>query len=311
MKVLIVVCLMALVSKEVWGQVKAYRIDKPIITGVDESISIVVDRPGPKIRGTNVGSLLPGLLGNIISTGIDLVKMALSNEEQKYTATYSGSATGNDLMIVSSDTDGIKGILNADSIHIIRTIVHNDMTTEKVCEIVLVPEADKGSGLYRFRVARINMEGSKAKIKKMGKNGKVLDLSIDIKLDAIWKEAVGSSNEDSTKTSPRNTASKKEMTFAYKSATLGSSSILVTRISPKGANILRDEFYSGWFQPLPSSAFAIPDKSKSRPVGNYTMTITVKEVNPYGLSSQKVASFLASSAADLESIIKQLLPGSK
>jgi hypothetical protein len=250
------ICLFVFGSQWGFAQVKAYRIGKPNITGVDESISITVDPAKDGTRGASIGYLLPGLVGNLVTTGLDLIKSALSNEEQKYTATYSGSTTGNDLMKVLPDSNGTRAILNMDSVHVIRKIVQSNLTSLLETEIVLVPEFDKATSLFRFKLSRLFMDGSKAKVKKLGKKGKVLDLNIEIKLDAIWKEPQTTSNGDSTKPRAEKGSSGKDSAFTYKSATLGSSSIMVNKIQPKGVNIIRDDFYSGWFQLLPSSAFA-------------------------------------------------------
>jgi hypothetical protein len=306
-----IICLLLLESQVGHAQTKAYRIGKPNISGVDESISIIIDTSKGISRGGSVGYVLPGLVGNIISTGIDLIKIALSNEEQKYTATYSGSITGSNLMRMLPNAKETKAILNIDSIHIIRNIVMPDMTSQPVTEIVLVPEFDKATGLFRFKLARLFMEGSKAKIKKTGKKGKLVDLNIEIKLEAIWKELQITSKEDSEKLAAENDTSLKESTFNYKSATLGSSSIVVNKITPKGANIIRDNFYSGWFQLLPSSAFKAVNRDNKGDVGNYTLTISIKEANPYGVSAQKLTGFLNSGSTDISSIIKQLLPSTK
>jgi hypothetical protein len=237
-----------------------------------------------------------------------LVKVALSNQEQKYSANYMGTTTGANLMLKRPYSKANTGLLNIDSIHVVRSIVQSDKTEIVVSEIVLIPEIDRTTNLFRFRLARLYMKGSKAKVRKKCSKGQLLDLSIDIKLDAIWQTALSTEPTDTSRTIRSNNKLSGDSSFTYKSATLGSSSIIITKVSPIGPNIIRDNFYSGWFQPLGSDAFKLGKTDEWIGAGNYTLTVTIKEANPYGLRPAKLSEFLNATSSDINSLIKQILP---
>jgi len=287
-------------------QIKAYSLTSKNIEGSDETVQILIDPIARNTKGGNQISLV-GVLANTLTAGINLIKISLSREEQKYTATYTSSLTGTNLMLKAPGSKNNSAILNIDSIHIIRSIIKSDLTSHKVTEIVLIPQFDYQTGLYRFRLSRLNMFGSKAKVKKLGHKGKLLDISIDIKLDAIWKEISSISKADTSHVAKANEKST-DTAFSYKTGTLGSSSILVTKISPVGVNIIRDDFYSGWFQPLPTEAFKIGDNKAWLEIGNYALSITVKEANPFAIEAKKLNDFLSGSSGDINTLIKQFLP---
>lgn len=287
------------------SQVKGYRIGKQPISGADESIQILIDEPKERSRSANSPIQFSGLITSTVGLGLDIYKSVVANEQQKYSANYSAALTGNNLMRIT----GNKAALNIDSIHILRTVVNPDLTGIVVSEIVLTPDIDPGTGLFRFQVARLNMIGSKAKIRKNGKFGKLLDLSIDIKLDAIWTEPNTSLKKDSIIGNAHSTQTN-DSSFSYKSATLGSSSIIVTKIAPVGRNILREQFYSGWFQPLPFQAYDRAGGRNKSTVGNFTLTVNVKEINPYGLQGKIYSEILNGTSGDINALIKQLFPSS-
>jgi hypothetical protein len=85
--------------------------------------------------------------------------------------------------------------------------------------MILVPAVEPHTGLFRFRVDSLIFPYSKAKIKKWGKYGKTIDVSIDIKLEAYWKEVVAGSSGNKKIVVSDTTG------FTLKSGTLGESTI--------------------------------------------------------------------------------------
>ncbi|HVY75897.1 MAG TPA: hypothetical protein VG890_13755, partial [Puia sp.] len=77
-------------------------------------------------------------------------------------------------------------------------------------------------------------------------------------------------------------------------------------IRPIGSNVLRSQFYSGWFQMLPSSPVKNAQMKNFKGLGNYTLTITVKEANPYGITSKQLSDFLNGASPDINNLIKQI-----
>jgi hypothetical protein len=179
-------------------------------------------------------------------------------------------------------------------------------------EIKLVPVVDANSGLFRLKVQELHFPFSKAKIKRLGRYGKTVDLNIDIKLEAIWKEsaanATGGKKSNLGGSETDNTDSSNG--YSLKTATLGESSITISSITPS-ANVplLPSEPYlSAWFEPLPSTALKFMTAESDWAAGWYTITITVKEVNPFGITSKQRADFFSASSGDLSSFMKQLIP---
>ena len=277
------------------AQLKSYSLDSGLIKSSTERVEIFVE-PAAVTRSAGPAISLPGVLGSFLTFGVNGVKTVLSTEQEKYTASYTGMVTGTHLMEINTPSV----FLNIEAVHITRTLLFPDLTEEMASEIVLVPQVDFESGLFRFLIKSINMTASKAKIKRNGKWGKTLDLSLNIKLESIWQENATQSKNDS--------APKTDSSISYKSAVLGESTILIPGVKPNGPNAVRAQFYSGWFQMISSSAIKYAQMKNLTGIGNYTLTITVKEANPYGISSKKLSDFLNGTSPDINNLIKQILP---
>jgi hypothetical protein len=260
-----------------------------IIQGIDTSSN----------RLASPGLSLPGILTNFVGTGITLVKAIMAQQQEKYTATYVGSVLKKGLIILDSSDKGKMIRLNIKEIVFSRIIGKDGIAMT----FSLVPLVENGSGLFRFKVKELGLPLTKAKIKRVGRYGKTVDLNIDIKLDALWKEVVAS-KPDGTQNIENN--------FQIKSATLGQSSILIPGLIPDSVvRLLPSEPYlSGWFQLLPAAASQFLTAENDYKAGWYTLTITIKEANPYAITSKERADFFSSTSIDLSNLLKQFIPSS-
>ncbi len=279
-----------------------------IIRSSDERVEInVISKK--KVRSASSPISFPGVLGSVINLGVGAAKSILSSEEAKYTSTYSGSKSGKDLFVAGPPLKGETADLNIYSIQIIRTLVFPDLTTQLASEVVLIPDVDPSTGLFRFKLQRLFLAASKAKIKKWGKVGKLLKMSIDIKIDVMYPELTNTSKPDSIiSKSKANSETHLDTSYSIKSTPLGESSIFVSGLKPEGPAIINGDHYSNWFQPIPKPVLKFGNPSNKGGVGNYQITIVVKEANPYGIKAKELSDFFNGSSADIETIIKQMLP---
>jgi hypothetical protein len=290
------------------AQIKNYTSNRGIIKASDEQINIVVDT-SKSTRAPSGAISFPGVIGSVVSLGISAGKAILSAQDEKYTSTYSGTCSGEKLIVVPSPYAGNQGFLNIDSVRIIRSMIFADLTNEVASEIVLVPIVQSSSGMFRFKIQRINLIASKAKIKK-NKSGQLLDLSITIKLEAIYQESSGTLKEDSSAHNIGNNPSTSKDTngFTFKTATLGESTIIVAALKPEGPAILQNDYFSNWFQPIPASAFKFANSKNKGGIGNFLISVTVKEANPSGISAKKLSDFFSATSPDINNLIKQFFP---
>ncbi|HMG68367.1 MAG TPA: hypothetical protein VK588_11805 [Chitinophagaceae bacterium] len=244
-----------------------------------EKIAISITTPQER---TEAGGFLLSTIENILPIGINAVKTAMSNRQESFTATYSGNLSGNKLMVKNE-------FLNLETIIIKRNTIDNNNNPLTASQIILKVEQDGAA--FRFSTKEIDFDRSKARIKKHGNKGKTIDLNIDIRVDALWKVY-----DD-----------KKPNQFSLKSSTLGESSITVNGIRPGDHNT--DVINSNWFQMIPSAPDGVTSELRGR--GWYNITVTVKEANPYGVTSKKIADFFSSNSGDLSTLIKGFLESSK
>jgi hypothetical protein len=259
----------------------------------------------PEIRNTNFRSSatplsLPTVLPGIIGAGFSIAKTLLAQQQEKYTATYNGSQTGIGLLLLT-DTANIQSAgLDIKSVDIARIMDRDDTAMW----VTLAPAVEPHTGLFRFKVETLRLPCSKAKIKKWGKYGKTIDLSLDIKLEAYWKEPAPAS--PGLNNNPhRDTAG-----FVLKSGTLGESAILIPGIAPTDQDqvFLDKPYYSGWFQTLPAAALAFANIESDWKTGWYTLTITIKEANPDGITSKQRSDFFSATSTDLSTLLKSFVP---
>jgi hypothetical protein len=263
-----------------------------------EIVSISISKKeGNKSKSGSGAISLPGVIGSFINIGIDVTKLILTQQEEKYTATYNSSKSETGLVYLQEESKISSADLNIDSINIIRIISMEDFSKETACDIVLIPVIDKTSGLFRLKIQRIFIPFSKAKIKKGGLNGKTIDMNITIKIDCLWKEQL---------TSPKSDTS--DLAFQIKSATLGESIITISGVHPGANFMVEDNLYSGWFQLLPVNALKFANSENKYSVGNYSITATIKEANPYAINSKKIADYFSASSSNIETFLKQFLP---
>lgn len=244
-----------------------------------EKIQISITTPK---ENKEAGGFLLSTIENMLPVGINAVKTALSNRQESFTATYSGNLSGNKLMVKNE-------FLNIETISINRNTIDNNNNPLVASQIILNVEQD--GAVFRFSTKEIDLDRSKARIKKHGTKGKTIDLNIDIRVDALWKVY-----DD-----------KKPNQFSMKSATLGESSITVNGLRPGDHNT--DVINSSWFQMIPSAPEGILSELRGR--GWYNITITIKEANPYGITSKKIAEFFSNNSDELSTLIKGFLESSK
>jgi hypothetical protein len=294
--------LLFLASKASHAQLISYTKDGNRVKYGKETTVITI-RPQPRntsVRSSATPLSLPTILPGIIGAGFSIAKTILAQQQEKYTATYNGSQTGIGLLFLTDTANVQSAALTIKAVDIARIMDRDDTAMR----MTLVPAVEPHTGLFRFKVETLRFPYSKAKIKKWGKHGKTIDMSVDIKLEAYWKEP--------TQTSPGNKKNTDTVTtgFALKSGTLGESTILLPGIAPTKQNevYLDKPYYSGWFQTLPATAMQFADIKSDWKTGWYTLTITVKEANPYGITSKQRADFFSATSSDLSTLLKSFVP---
>jgi hypothetical protein len=278
-----------------------------------ESISVVVAKKANSTNKALIGPVsFPGVIGSVIGLGVDIGKAILTSQQKKYTATYTASKSESELIYFHSAGNSSTADLNIDNIAVTRSFLDDNGKFVEACHFSLEAEKQANSGLFRFKLDTLSLSYTKAKIKKGGKMGKRVDMQITLKLDALWQDAINTSNIDSNKraTSQQQVATKDLNSFQIKSATLGESTILIPAVAPEGPIKLNDSYYSGWYQLLPSTALKYADAENNWKVGNYIITITVKEANPYSISATAISDFFNSSGNDIGTLLKQFFTDS-
>jgi hypothetical protein len=260
-----------------------------------DRLFIYVDPDTGKHTMSGAGPLsLPNIMGSFLTGTFTIMKALVSSEQEKYSASYTQAKTERGLIYLFKPGNRNTAALNISSITIDRITDIYDTALE----IVLVPIPDAQSGLFRLVVTQFYEPFAKAKIKRGGKLGKTLDLSVDIKLDAIWKEP-------GVKPDSQN--------VSLKTGSLGESTVILPGISPGKRYSFKKEdaqYESGWYQTLPSTALIFATENTNWTTGWYTLTVTIKEANPYAYNSKQLSDFLNSSAGDISNFLKQFIPAS-
>ncbi len=231
------------------------------------------------------------VLSSLIGVGTGAIQAHLSSKQESYTATYTGRISGKNFMVKNS-------ILTISGLKIIRLTKtgNNAFDTSAIIKLKVIQD----DPVFKFETESINITKSKARIKKGGKNGKTIDLNIDIKVDASWRKYEMEEKEEGEKKEKV----KKIKSATLESGTLGQSSITLTGIKP--GQIENEKISSEWFKMVPQDAANIPAETRGR--GWYTITVTVKEANPYGVTSKKIAEFFKESNEAITGFLQSLVP---
>lgn len=291
------------------AQITSYNSKGNKISSSSENILIVVNKPAELARGGMPAISLPGVATNIVSVALEIGKTIASNQEAKYAASYSATTSETDLLALRNPQKPSSVFLNIDSINIIREIVSNASLAETACDIVLVPKIQSTSGLFRFKVERLFIPYTKAKIKRFGRGGKMIDLSITIKLDALWQEPTSEKISDSSKQTKAipSSRSPNDSSYQIKTAALGESTIFISSVIPGGNFPLERDIYSGWFQLIPNTSLKYSNPENNYKVGEYSLSITVNEVNPYESRAKDFVTLANAATPDINTAIKQIL----
>lgn len=286
-----------LLNSSVYAQIVNYDHLGKKFNATTEKVILLVDTVNiaNKTRGATPSISLPGIVGSVFSLVIDATKTILTSQEAKYTATY--SATVSEKGLIKKKPDQSSPILNISGIHLLRITTDKNGFKDTSTRLTLVPVTEGKSGLFRFKVDSLDMKYSKAKIKRWGRRGKTLDISISLKLDAIWTDA----------TTPT-AGHLSDTTSQIKTQTLGESSILIQAVEPTNKADIDKDLYSGWFQLPPQSALKFATIDNNYSVGFYNLTVTIKEANAYGIDSKQLADFLGATSSDMSNVLKQLVP---
>jgi len=260
-----------------------------------DQLFIYIDHNSDKSTMSGIAPLsLPNIVNSFLGSSLNIVKSLLTKEQEKFSATYSATKTEKGLIYLSKPNNPSSAMLDISSISIDRMTDSRD----SALHILLVPQCEPRSGLFRFTLIELYEPFTKAKIRHAGKTGKTVDLSIDVKLDAIWKEA-------------SNKSEGQPESYELKSSTLGQSTILVPNVTPGTRCHFRKEdgrYLSGWYQTLPYGSIKYADSSSGWKTGWYTITVTIKEANPYAYTSKQLSDFLASNGVDIATFLKQFFP---
>ena len=292
-----------------FAQLVNYQPNGKSVTADSERISIVIYRPdSTSFRAASANIALPGVVGSLVSLGLNLVKTALTNQEEKYTASYSAALSERALLRLQNANNPNTAQLNIDSIGIYRLVALTGGKKDTALAIILQPEVEHFSGVFRLKVVAVQTRFAKAKIRRIGTGGKSIDLNLSVKLDALWQEpatgvpASGTNGKSDSAPTPRSG-------YTIKTATLGDASLVIAGIRPGRFYELRTAGYAtNWFQLPPQMAMASANQDNHYTAGYYNLTVTIKEVNPCGVNSKKIADFFSSGSSDILTAVKSILP---
>lgn len=103
--------------------------------------------------------------------------------------------------------------------------------------------------------------------------------------------------------------------YMIKSSSLGQSAITIPGLHPgQQYDFSKNEdnsLYSDWNQVVPQAPGNMLSETRG-PRGWYTIKVTVKEANSYGVTANNLSAFFKSNGTDLSSLLKSFVPsGSK
>ncbi len=230
--------------------------------------------PGP-LSYSMLAPVAVGVLNAGIGLGVDLLDKSLSRRAEKFASQYEGKLVGDDFF---SNGGGV----TATSLHIARIAKLKGGDRELVMSH-LDFQVEQGANAFRFRLDSCLLTRSKAKVKKLGQLGKTVDLNIQIQIDAIWTES------DKAKST-------------IKSGTLGSASLTVPNVvlGTSFPTTSLPPMYSDWIPFFPANATDI----------RYTLSVVVKEANPYGLKAKEQSAYFSTAGNGLTKLLQSLLKDS-
>lgn len=279
------------------------------VEAAGEKVSMIIEKKADHGNKALVGPIsFSGIIGGVIGLSIDITKSILNADEQKYTGTYTATKSENQLIYFHKDGDATTADLNIQRLIVTRSFLNLKGDSVMACQFYLSTNMPDNSGLFRFKLDSLNLQFAKAKIKKVGSGGKRIDLSITIKLDALWQDGAIKDTTPASHATSIQTQTTAETSSIMKTATLGETTIFVSSISPEGKIRIANDCYSGWYQLLPVTALKYANAENKWKVGNYVVTVTVKEANPYGLKAKDMADFFNTTGTDLGSFLKQFFP---
>jgi hypothetical protein len=285
------------------------------------SEKIVVSVKKLHVKEAAAPSFLLSNASSLVGLGIGLVKTALDKRSQSFTATYSGTLTDESLTFFDDST------FTPFSLKVLRNTSEKEGETPdySASMIALSVSKEENDGVFRFRLDSIALTRAKARItKSLHSAGKTVAINIDIKIKVLYRDEVkadtvsGKASDDSTDKRAKPTEVKTATSYTLKSATLGESSITVSSIRPGSttkdfSTETDNSFYSDWFQLIPAPQ-QTKDAKKLTAGKRYnrcwtTITVTVKEANPYGVEAGKISDFFSSNSSDVTSFLNALISG--
>lgn len=308
-KIILSIILSFALCCEANAQETDYTPDGRSVHADSERVVLVVFRPDPaSMRAASSNIALPGVIGSVVSIGFNLIKTALNTQEEKYTASYSAKLSDKSLLRLQNPNNATTVHLNIDSIGIYRLINLPSGEKDTALRLILKPEIENFAGLFRLKVESVRIGYAKAKIKRFGKKGKSLDLSLSIKLDALWQESSAVANPPN-KAKDADSSLLSRSNYTIKTSTLGDANIIIPSIRPGSyIDTRKADFATTWFQLPPLAAMVGANEDNHYTAGYFNLAVTVKEANPYGINSKKLADFFSNNNSDLLMVVKSLLP---
>jgi hypothetical protein len=255
---------------------------------------------------------------SLVGLGVGLVKTVLDKRAQSFTATYSGALTDESVTFFDDSTFA-PFTLKVERYTTETEVLDPD---HRASMIALSVSKEENDGVFRFRLDSIALTDAKARItKSIHSKGKTVDINVLVQIKVLYRDEVkidtlsAKQTMDSTDKSARQPALKTATSYTLKSATLGASSITVGGIRPGTTKDFSGKtdnaLYSDWFQMIPATQ-QTKDARKLTAGKRYnrcwtTITVTVKEANPYGVQAGKISDFFSSNSSQITTLLNSLL----
>ncbi len=274
------------------------------------------------LRNAAAPSFLLSNVSSLVGLGVGLVKMALDKRAQSFTATYSGALTDESVTFFDDSSFAPFTL----KIERLTSEMEGEEPVYRASMIALSVEKEDNDGVFRFRLDSIALTDAKARItKSMHAKGKTVDLNVAVQVKVLYRDEVkadtlsGKATVDSTNKNSRQPELKMATSYTLKSATLGASSITVAGIRPGTtrdfSGQLDNALYSDWFQMIPATQ-QTKDAKKLTAGKRYnrcwtTITVTVKEANPYGVRAGQLSDFFSSNSSGVAAVLNALISEGK
>lgn len=236
---------------------------KTSVSSITNELKIEKRVEDSNIKSTkqSVAASLATILPSVIETGVTIVKSELKKREESFSAEYK----------VKSSESGFwknKNKLALPELHYTKIISNRDTAIT----FVLKPEQSEDGLAFRYKIYSLVVNKSEARVNK---KYSTINLKIDVKL-------IGFVQED-----------KK-----YSKSDLGQNAITIEGVS--FSELVRGEYYSGWFPILPQIETPNPN-------GNYEIELTIKEANPNVLKTQKISKFFEDNGEKIQETSKLII----